>query len=367
MDKIQRLDRRLLILFSIVPVACLGAIIIGLAVGWFALPGQSPRKQISAMSPHEIEEFVKLVAAEYAADSDLEKTQSRLQELDMPRPSQYVAFLADSYIQEGRPPEDPDLLNVIHLADVLGSSTQNMIAYITTPTPSPTVTVTPTDTPIPPTPTTKPTNTPLPPAEIIVPTDTPTPEVTPTEEPTATPTLGPPTATFTPAPPTPTPTPTQPPVDFRVAKVYMFTKQENGGCLGAHNIYIDVLDVNGNPLLGAKIADPPFNNFVRISGEKNEPILNLGNKLAEIDLYKGGTQLSVVEYPVGNPVTSEVSPKLSTNDWEIPIPWLIQGGYCANEAECRTRWNSGVAGVGQNTLCWGHYSYYLAFQATHPF
>jgi hypothetical protein len=151
----------------------------------------------------------------------------------------------------------------------------------------------------------------------------------------------------------------------------MFTKAENGGCLGAHNIFIDVLDVNGNPLLGAKIADPPFNNFVRISGEKNEPLAplghHLGNKLAEIDLYKGGTKLQIIEYPVGNPVTSEISPKMSTNDWEIPIPWLIEGGYCANETDCKTKWNSGVAGVGLNNLCWGHYSFYVAFQATHPF
>jgi len=151
----------------------------------------------------------------------------------------------------------------------------------------------------------------------------------------------------------------------------MFTKAENGGCLGAHNIYVDVLDVNGNTLTGAKIADPPFNNFVRISGEKNEPVAPLGNfigtKLAEIDLYKQGAQLKIVEYPDGNPVSSELSPKLSTNDWEIPIPWLIEAGYCANEGDCKVRWNSGVAGVGANALCWGHYSFYLAFQATHPF
>ena len=357
----KRIDRRWLILFSIVPVGCLVAIVMGVFIGQYVIPLSITDGQISQMSAAETEEFVKLIAAEFAVDGDIEKARTRLQELGLPRPEQYVALLADTYIQEGRGKEDSDLQNVIRLADILGSATQNMIAFISTPTPL----STPTEPPLP-------TNTPAP-TESAQPTDTPepaatpTPEATDTPEPTATFTLGPPTATFTPAPPTNTPVPTPPPVDFRVDQVYMFTKQENGGCLGAHQVYVDVVDINGNPLLGAKIADPPFNNFVRISGEKNETVFNLGNKLAEIDLYKSGTALAITEYPVGNPVTSEISPKLSTNDWEIPIPWLIQGGYCANEGDCRARWNSGVAGVGQNALCWGHYSYYLRFRATRPF
>lgn len=361
-----RLDRRVLILISIMPVACLLAIGVGLLVTWVVFPSALPGNQIGAMAPTEIDDFVQMVAAEYASDQDLERARGRLTELDLPRPEQYVAFMADRYIQEGRDVNDTDLQNIIRLAEGLGTSTRSMIAYIATATPLPTDTPTPTplptDTPspVPPTPTPTPTNTP-------VPEDTPTPtQLPPTETPvpTATFTPGPPTATFTPVPPTPTPAPE---VDFRVAQVQMLTKEQNGGCAGAHNIYVNVLDVNGQPLLGAKIADPPFNNFVRISGEKNEPLLNIGTKLAEIDLYKGGTALAVVEYPVGNPVTSEVSPKLSTNDWEIPIPWLISGGYCANEQDCRTKWNSGVAGVGLNNLCWGHYSFYLVFQATRPF
>lgn len=356
----QRIDRRWLILFSIVPVGCLIALVLGVFVGRIVLPIQTAQNQIGSMSAQDTEIFVRLVATEFAVDGDIGKAQARLSDLDLPRPEQYVAFLADSYIQEGRSSEDSDLQNVIRLADALGSSTQNMVAYIATSTPAEPPTPVPTDTPIA-------TSTPIPPTDTPAPVDTPTPEATPTDIPTDTPTPGPPTATNTPRPPTNTPVPPPPAVDFKVAKVHMFTKQENGGCLGAHQVYVDVLDVNGAPLLGAKIADPPFNNFVRISGEKNEPIFHYGNKLAEIDLYKGGTKLAITEYPVGNPVTSEISPHLSTNDWEIPIPWLIQGGYCSSEADCKTRWNSGVAGVGQNALCWGHYSFYIAFQATRPF
>ena len=362
MKSIQRIDRRILILFSILPVACLTGIVILALIGYLFYPEQFGAGQVSELSSADKEEFVKLVAAEYAADADIEKAQNRLKELDVPRPEQFVALLADTYIQEGRAKDNPDVVNVIKLADLLGSSTQNMIAYITTATPVPvdTATATPTETPAA---TATPTETPLPTDTPVPPTDVPTETPVPTE--TFTP--APPTATFTPRPPAATPTPVPPAVDFVVSKIYMFTKQENGGCLGGHQVFIDVVNVDGSPLLGAKIADPPFNNFVRISGEKNEPILNQGNKLAEIPLYKGGTALAIVEYPVGNPVTSEVSQKLSTNDWEIPIPWLIQAGYCANEGDCRTRWNSGVAGQGQNALCWGHYSYYIRFQATRPF
>jgi hypothetical protein len=146
----------------------------------------------------------------------------------------------------------------------------------------------------------------------------------------------------------------------------MFTKEQNGGCLGNHNVFISVLDINGQPLLGAVVADPPWNNFRLITGDKNEPVFDLGIKLAEIELTKSSTQVQVVEYPAGNPVTSEQTPTLSTNDWEIPIPWLIEAGYCANEADCTTR-RADPNRVGNNTLCWGHYSYWVAFQATHPF
>jgi hypothetical protein len=125
-------------------------------------------------------------------------------------------------------------------------------------------------------------------------------------------------------------------------------------------VFVSVLDVSGAPLLGAVVADPPWNNFRHITGTKNEPFFDYGVKLAEIDLYKSSTQVKVIEYPEGNPVTSDQTPILSTNDEGIPIDWLLQAGYCANEGDCRTR-------VETNQLCRGHYSYWVVFQATHPF
>jgi len=73
LQRIQQIDRRLLILFSIVPVGCLLAIVAGLVIGWVFFPAQMPGGQISNMSQEEIEDYIKTVAAEYAEDGDLEK------------------------------------------------------------------------------------------------------------------------------------------------------------------------------------------------------------------------------------------------------------------------------------------------------
>ena len=46
---------------------------------------------------------------------------------------------------------------------------------------------------------------------------------------------------------------------------------------------------------------------------------------------------------------------MSAKDFEIPIPWLIEAEYCADEVECTER-------VRNNGLCLGHYSYDITFQ-----
>ncbi len=60
---------------------------------------------------------------------------------------------------------------------------------------------------------------------------------------------------------------------------------------------------------------------------------------------------STVENPAGAPVTSEQTPLLSTNTWEIPKEWLVEASYCPDVDHC-----SGL-------LCQGHYSYWVVFQA----
>ena len=85
---------------------------------------------------------------------------------------------------------------------------------------------------------------------------------------------------------------------------------------------------------------------------------------AQYDLHMNGYELRVVEDTnAGRPVTSETSHVLSSNDWQIPIPWLIEGHYCATEEECMAR-RADPDGVGSNSLCWGHYSFDVVFQRT---
>jgi hypothetical protein len=358
----RKLNRKLLILVAIIPVGCLAGLLFGLFIGWQVLPVQYTDTTIGDLGPADTEQFVLMVASEFAADKDVDRARERLQELSVANPEQYVAYLADKYVQEDRGPDDPDTVNLVMLADALDVGSASMLAYVATPTSPPTPTFTPL-----PTATTTATSTPAP-------TPTAQPAATSTAQPTEVADTATPKAlkpTRTPGPPTDTPVPTQPPYDFVIKQVHMLSKAENGGCIGNHAIFVSVLDVNGASLMGAVVADPPFNNFKVVTGVKNEPFFNYGTKLAEIELVKSGTQLLVTEYPAGRAVTSELAPKLSTNDWEIPIPWLIESGYCGSEAEClqnraidRTQ---NPNAQGSNSLCWGHYSYWLVFQATHPF
>jgi len=363
--EMRKLNRKLLILIAIAPVGCLAGLLFGLFIGWQLLPVEYTNTEIGDLSPSDTEEFVVMVATEFCSGGDVARAHLRLTELDVANPEQYVAYLADKYVQEDRGAADRDTLDLVCLAEGLNVSSQSMVAYVATPTSPPTLTFTPLPTA---TPTPAPTHTPTPP-----PTDTPDVEQAEDSTPTpptenAAPTEGPPPPTATPAPPTETPAPTPPAVDFVMKEARMLTKEENGGCRGGHQIFISVVDANGQPLAGAVVTDiPEFGNFRVTSGDKSEPLFDWGTVLATIDMFKGSTKLLVAEYPPGNPVTSETSPTMGSNDWEIGIPLLIEKGYCTDEAQCSRDWNSGVAGQGANALCWGHYSWWIVFQATHPF
>jgi hypothetical protein len=152
-----------------------------------------------------------------------------------------------------------------------------------------------------------------------------------------------------------------PDVDFVIVKQRLLTKEENGGCAGNHNIFIDVIDANGNPIKGVQLGDI-WNNPGPVTGHKGEDLPGR----AEYDLYKdSGYHVLVKEDPTaGRPVTSEVTELLSADDWKIGIPRLIEAGYCPDEATCRVLWNSGTFGEGNNSLCWGHYSWEVVFQRT---
>jgi hypothetical protein len=353
------IDRRLLILFSIIPVGCLVAMLLGLFITWYLLPTRYVDTQISDFSEDQAQEYIIMVADDFAEYQDVERSKELLAELEVPNTAQYVSLVAERMIRTNRGPIDPEIQNVVDLADALGVSTISMISYVSSPT------STPTNTPVP---TATPTNTP------VLPTPTQTLVVEPQaevaeaaamaeespaeEEPTETPIP----ATNTPVPPTDTPEPTPTPTsefDFRITKLRLLSKDENGGCLGNHNIFIDVIDAAGNPIKGVQLGDI-WNNPGPVTGHKGDD--KPGR--AEYDLYKdGGFQIMVKSDPTaGRPVTSEVSELLSSDDWKIGIPRLIEAGYCPDEGTCRVLWNSGVFGEGNNSLCWGHYSWAVTFQ-----
>jgi len=348
-----KIDRRLLIFFSIMPVGCLVALLVGLVVAWQLLPTRYVDARMSELSEDQAQEIVVMVAADFAQYHDLERTKEALAQLKVPNTAQYVSLVAERMVRTNRGEVDQDIKNVVNLAEALGVSTISMIAYVSTATSTPTSTSTPTPTP---------TNTP------VVPTSTNTPVIPPTDTPlpvppTATPAPKP-VATNTPAA-APVPTNTPPPpaapaseFDFVITKQRLLTKDENGGCLGMHSIFVTVTDANGAPIKGVQMGDV-WNNPGPITGHKGDDKPGL----AVYDLYKNALKIFVKSDPTaGKQVTSQVSDLLSTNDWEIGIPRLLEAGYCPDEGTCRVLWNSGVFGVGNNSLCWGHYSWEITFK-----
>ncbi|MCB0211470.1 MAG: hypothetical protein KDJ52_19175 [Anaerolineae bacterium] len=356
------------------------AILAGLFVTWFVSPTRFINAQASDLSEEYAQEIVIMAAADYAENEDIDRAKEILDRLEVPNPTQYVSLVAEEMIRTNRGSVEDDIKNVVFLAKALGVSTVSMVAYVSPPT----ATFTPTETS---TPSPTPTNT------RVVDTPTPPPPVESDAEgeaaedidvaeaqvdaavveqaavdlplPTETP-VPPPPATDTPAPPTETPTPEATPTlesefDFVVVKERLLTKDENGGCAGNHNIFIDVIDANGNPLKGVQMGDL-WNNPGPVTGHKGDD--RPGR--AEYDLYKdGGYYVLVKSDPsAGREVTSQVTDLLSSDDWKIGIPRLIEGGYCPDEGTCETLWNSGTFGVGNNSLCWGHYSWEVVFQRT---
>jgi uncharacterized protein YraI len=172
------------------------------------------------------------------------------------------------------------------------------------------------------------------------------------------PTAGPPTA------PPPTPTPPKPAVDYRVTEQRILTQQENGGCAGKHNIFVQVLDASGAPVNGA-VVDARWTGQSATSGAKDcyWAVGSQNQGCAEFDLYKNADNVRVVSDPVLGPVTSEESRQLSSKDPDISDADLIFGGYCANADDCAARRNPG--GDLPPQLCYGHYSWIVKFQRTH--
>ncbi|MFN2245393.1 MAG: hypothetical protein ACK2U2_24100 [Anaerolineae bacterium] len=332
---------------------------LGLLLGWVVWPVELVNTSIADLAPEYKEEYVLLVASAYVADEDLEKAQARLTLLEVPNVNGWLSAQIDSYIAAGR--DQADIQALAALADALGVSSPQMLAYLATDTPVPTDTPLPTPTPLP---TDTPTATPMPPTETPTPLPTETPEPTataapptdtPKPEPTNTPKPAVPTNTPKPAA-TNTPKPTSPPAgpDFVVIEQRMKSVGEDSqGCdWGDHTIYISVVDANGNPLNGVVVHAVWTGNDL-ISGEK-------GDGRTELPLWGGGEEFFVAGDTSGRTYTSQRTRSLDV-DWPTAQDlWDCQ--YCAckpfpNFEECQYARDNKTY-----LFAHGHYSYVVVFK-----
>lgn len=340
----------LLIIVIVAPLFCiaiLGASALGFGLIFAASNQESLVSSVEAPNSQAVEKEILAIATDYASSGDLEGARARLDALGLPNSEQYLAFMVDRYIQENRGLDEADTLNLFRLADALGATTPAMIGALASPTPVPTATLPPTATPLPTNtlvPTEVPTATPLP-TEEPEPTNSPVPTDTP--EPPA-PTPGPPTNT---PEPTATPEPPKPAVDYVLAEARLLPNPQYNSCPGWHQIFVTVVDANGNPIDGVTVEDtfqavPP-----KITGEK-------GPGKLEYDLWNNGFSLHVTKKIDGAPAASEVTPKLSSWDEDIPNEWLVEANYCRDMNDCLQRKSS-------NQLCRGHYAYNVTFRRTY--
>ena len=130
----RSIDRRLLILFSVMPIGCLLAILVGLAISWYLAPTRYVNARASDLSQEYVDEIIVMAAADFAEHGDVERAKAILAELNVPNSSQYVSLVAERMIRTNRGPVGQDIKNVVQLADALGVSTVSMIAYVSTPT-----------------------------------------------------------------------------------------------------------------------------------------------------------------------------------------------------------------------------------------
>jgi hypothetical protein len=136
----------------------------------------------------------------------------------------------------------------------------------------------------------------------------------------------------------------------------MRTNEENSvlgkvanNCGGDHSIYVLVVDVLGQPLIGVIVGDT-YKNVRAASGSDG-----LGR--LKIELWSNTMSLQVQGHVDGTAYTSEQTLPLSTRDEDIPAEWLFAGGYCGSIEECQLRQKT-------NGLCRGHYSFEVTFQRT---
>jgi hypothetical protein len=118
-----------------------------LAYTWVIDPPPLSDTTPAVLNPHDKEIYTVLIAADYAATGDLDRTQKRLAALEDSDIENTIVVMAERYINESR--DARDIRALARLADALGGTSAAMRPFIATQTSTPTLT--PTSTPPPPT------------------------------------------------------------------------------------------------------------------------------------------------------------------------------------------------------------------------
>jgi hypothetical protein len=360
-------NRTSLLLVGLIALGVLIGVAAGLLLGWVVWPVKYFDTSMADLHQDYKAEYAVLVGAAYLADGNLDHAQVRLEELDLPNTSQWIADLTDRFISEGR--ADGEIQALAALASAFKVDTPRMAAYLATPTYTPLPTSTPTDTPTAtytpsPTATPSPTDTPVPATDTLVPptaTDTPAPQPTDTPgPPTNTPT---PRPTNTPRPPTATPTPTVPPVKWTITEQRLVRPGEDGqGCeYGNLQIRVTVLDAGGNQINGVWLYDGYSQQYM-VTGNVDSPDWGPGETKYEYGIHGGGRLC--IATGQGGECESDWTRSMPCYD-SPPFEDIWAAGYCEccypgiTKEACQALYNdSGNTCVG----FYGHYSWRVKFQ-----
>ena len=146
---------------------------------------------------------------------------------------------------------------------------------------------------------------------------------------------------------TPQPDPSDQPF-YKLVSRRMWSKEENGGCIGQHLLRINVVDANGVRVNGVALKGI-YTGEVFVTGSQGK-----GDGVIEYDLFGSGEGFRVMRNDDGRDANSDNAEGFTTRSMDIPKDVLIAGGYCADSADCDVFFSS----FG----CKGHHSWEATFQ-----
>jgi uncharacterized protein YraI len=146
---------------------------------------------------------------------------------------------------------------------------------------------------------------------------------------------------------TPAPDPNAAPY-FTLASRRLWGKAENDGCVGKHLLRIHVIDASGVRLNGVRLKGI-YTGIELVTGDQGK-----GDGIIEFDLHGSGEGFKVIRNNDGREANSDPAEGFTTRSVDIPVPMLIETGYCTNQEDCQIFYNSWG--------CQGHHSWEATFQ-----